>query len=239
MKYWLNYILFCLLPLFVSAQKESSRFADITGAFGSSQAVIYGAYVHAWKLGTSKKWEVGLGLRASSYFGVKKDFLTAPSRLSRASSVPFLVYFSKKQIQNIDTLTVQRPFTNSINISANAGYSIRRWYIGFSVDLIGYTFGRTTSGILKSDGYTRTEANAKPAPFNLLLTGDNNYGTLNTEIFLRYKLSKDFSVKGTYQALAVEYKTSAITQNTPDGSTVNRFRNKTGNAGFGVVYHFK
>lgn len=239
MKHWKIYIAIYFLPVCALAQRASNKSIDLTGAIGKSESALSGSYGYNWKLGASKKWKAGLGLKLSSWFGVKKEFTTAPARLSRSTKVPVVVYFANKQEQNIDTLTVQRPLINSINISANVGYTLNRWQIGLTLDLIGYSFGRTTSGILTSNGYTRTEASAKPAAFNLLLTGNNNYGTLYSELFLSYELSKRWSVTGAYDVVSAEYKTSTIKQKAPDGSIVHRFRYKAGNAGVGVTYHLK
>ncbi|MBD0378495.1 MAG: hypothetical protein ICV51_23060, partial [Flavisolibacter sp.] len=158
------------------AQKKVSSFADVTGTVGASQGSIAGSYVHNWRLGKARKWEAGLGARLTSYFGVKKDFTTAPARLARSTTTPFVIVFAGQETQNWDTLTVQRPFTNSLNISANFGYNLKRWYGGFNIDLIGITEGRTTSAILTTNGETVTEPSAKTARFNVLLTGDNDYG---------------------------------------------------------------
>ena len=144
-----------------------------------------------------------------------------------------------QKIENWDTLTIQRPFTNSLNISLNFGYNIsKKLYAGFNIDAIGFTIGRTTSGILQSNGSTRTESAAKPAAFNLLLTGDHDLGSLNSEFHLNYNLNNHWSIKGIYQFLFVEYRTTTILQTAPDGTMNERFRNKANNGGLGVVYHF-
>ncbi len=219
---------------------RTDRFIDLAGTVGESQGAIAASYVHNWRLGTKKKWEIGYGVRWTSYFGVKKDFTTAPGRLARSTTIPFLIVFADHKPQNEDTLQVQRPFTNSLNLSANFGYNFsEKWSAGFNIDVIGFTFGRTTSAILTSNGTTRSESAAKPAPFNLLLTGDNDYGSLNSEFFLKYKLNNRWSVKADYQFIFVEYKTTQVKQTAPDGTQVDRFRNKVNNFGLGVSYHFK
>ncbi|MBD0352117.1 MAG: hypothetical protein ICV65_13265, partial [Flavisolibacter sp.] len=63
-------------------------------------------------------------------------------------------------------------------------------------------------------------------------------GSLNSEFFLRYRISGRWSVKGVYQFLFVEYKTTNVTQTAPDGTIVDRFRNKANNGGLGITYHF-
>ncbi|MBS4065549.1 MAG: outer membrane beta-barrel protein [Chitinophagaceae bacterium] len=215
------------------------QYADFSATIGASQQSLAASYNYNWKLGKSRKFELGLGVRNTTYFGVKKDFWTADARLARTNTTPFLIFFAGQKIENWDTLTIQRPFTNSLNISLNLGYNIsKKLYAGFNIDAIGFTFGRTTSGILKSNGTTRTEPAAKPAAFNLLLTGDHDLGSLNSEFHLNYNINDHWSIKGIYQFLFVEYKTTTIQQTAPDGTKNDRFRNKANNGGLGVVYHF-
>ncbi|GAC1449359.1 MAG: hypothetical protein NVSMB7_11370 [Chitinophagaceae bacterium] len=216
-----------------------NQFADLTGAVGQSQGTMAGSYVYNWRLGKKRKWETGLGLRYTGYFGVKRDFITAPGRLARSTTTPFVIVFARQKTENWDTLTVQRPFVNSINLSANFGYNFnRKWSAGFNIDLAGFSFGRTSSAILTSHGITRTEPAAKPASFNVLLTGDNDYGSLNSEFFMKYKLAERWGIKAVYQFYFAEYKTNTIQQTAPDGTHVNRFRNKVNALGLGVSYHF-
>lgn len=221
-------------------QKEvnsTNRFLDLTATAGESQGSVAAAYVYNWRLGKKKKIELGLGLRLTSYFGVKKDFITAPAKLARSTTFPFLIVFAEQNEKNFDTLTVQRPFTNSLNISANLGYNFsHRLYGGINIDLIGFTTGRNTSAVLTSNGTTKTEPIAKPAAFNVLLTGDNDYGSLNSEFFLKYRLNNRWGLKGVYQFLFIEYKTTTIKQTAPDGTQVDRFRNKANAFGLGVTY---
>jgi hypothetical protein len=239
---WISVLLFVLIGNAGSAQQtnelpRTNRFADFTATIGASQQTLAASYVHNWRVGKKRKFELGLGLRNTTYFGVKKDFWTAPADVARGSSVPFVVVVSEQKTENWDTLTVQRPLTNSLNLSANFGYHIsRKLYAGFNIDLIGFTVGRTSSAVFTSNGTTRTEPEAKPVPFNLLLTGDLDLGSLNSEFFLYYHLSKRWSVKGVYQFMFVEYKTTNVKQTVP--KDVDRFRNKANNGGIGVAYHF-
>jgi hypothetical protein len=218
---------------------KTNQFADFSATIGTSQQSLAASYVYNWGIGKKRKFEIGVGLRNTAYFGVKREFWTAPAKLARTNTTPFLIFFAGQKIENWDTLTVQRAFTNSLNITVNLGYHIsNKLYAGFNIDAIGFTLGQNSSAILKSNGITRTEPAASPAAFNLLLTGDHDLGTLNSEFFLRYKINKKWSVKGIYQFLFVEYKTAVIKQATPDGTLNDRFRNKANNFGLGVAYHF-
>ena len=232
-----------ILPRLGIAQGEQSRhdhFADITGTVGNSQGSAAMAYVYNWKIGKKEKIEIGVGARLTTYFGTKKDFLTAgPAKKTRTSTTPFLIFFAGQQEENFDTLTVQRPLTNSLNFTVNLGYNFsRRWYGGFNIDLVGFSFGRKGSAILTSNGATSIEPNAKPVAFNVLLTGDHDRGSLNSEFFVKYNLQGRWSLKAVYQFIFVEYETEAQKQNFSDGSTNNRFRNKANNFGLGLAYQF-
>jgi hypothetical protein len=216
-----------------------NQFADLAATAGSSEGSIAGSYVYNWRLGKKRKWEAGLGVRSTSYFGVKKDFITAPARLARSTTVPFVIVFAGQKTENWDTLTVQRPFINSVNVSLNFGYNFnQKWSGGFNIDLIGFSFGRKTSAILTSNATTRTEPETKIPAFNVLLTGDNDYGSLNSEFFVKYKIAERWGVRAIYQFYFGEYKTTSVKQTAPDGTIVDRFRNKANTLGLGVSYHF-
>lgn len=235
------FIAFLFFYTNIKAQTSSAkinRFADITATAGKSQGSVAASFVNNWKFGKKKRLEAGLGLRWTSYFGSKTNFITAPARLARTTTTPFVIFFAGQRENNFDTLTVQRPFTNSVNITINLGYNFtEKINAGFNIDLVGFTFGRKSSAILTSNGNTMIEPTAKPAPFNVLLTGDNDYGSLNSEFFLKYKLNKKWGIKAAYQFLFIEYKTNTINQIAPDGTMVNRFRNKANNFGAGVSYN--
>jgi hypothetical protein len=237
-----------LIPLFFGCfttgfgqQKTTgnkTKWVDLAATAGRSKGTVAASYVYAWKIGRKQQWDIGLGARLTSTFGEKVDFITAPASLSRSNSIPFLIVFAGQKTENWDTLTVQRPFTNSLNLTANFGYHFNsKWNAGFNIDLIGFTVGRNSSAILTSNGVTRTESKAKPAVFNALLTGDLDYGNLNSEFFVQYHFNDRWSVRAVYQFIFTEYKTTTIRQVAPDGTMVDRFRNKANNLGLGLSYN--
>jgi hypothetical protein len=228
-----------------SKQKSTSRWVDLTGAVGSSQGTIAGTYAYNWKFGKKHRLELGTGLRWTTYFGTKKDFITSgPAKYTRSFTTPFLIFFAGQKEANFDTLEVQRPLTNSINLTINIGYTITpKWYAGFNIDVIGYTFGRRTGGVLAGKNGSGLQGNysdnkVDPTSFNLLLTGDHDKGSLNSEFFLRYQLNDKWGIKGVYQFVFVEYQTKTVQQAIPDGPLNDRFRNKANNFGLGVSYSF-
>jgi len=216
-----------------------NKFVDFAATVGSSEGSVAGSFVYNWRIGKKRKWEAGLGIRATSYAGTKKDFTTAPGRLARSTTTPFVIVFAGQKTENWDTLTVQRPFVTAVNLSANFGYNFsQRWSAGFNIDLLGFSFGRKSSAVLTSNGITTTEPAAKVRAFNVLLTGDNDYGSLNSEFFLKYKLAGHWSVRAIYQFYFAEYNTTSIKQTAPDGTMVDRFRNKVNSVGAGISYQF-
>jgi hypothetical protein len=219
---------------------KRNQFADFSVTAGKSQQSFALSYVYNWKVFKKKKFEIGLGLRNTLYTGVKNEYITAgPARLTRTNTTPFLIFFAGQKEQNFDTLEVQRPLINLLNITANLGYNINaKWYVGFNIDLIGFSLGRKSSAVLKSNGINYTEPAAKPTAFNVLLTGDHDKGSLNSEFFVRYRLNKRWSLKGVYQFLFEEYETSRFKQTASDGTVISRFRNKANNLGVGVAYNF-
>src|SRR5664279_2731572 len=93
--------LFLFTVALLNAQQKSlsaiNQFADITGAIGQSQGTVAASYVYNWRIGKKRKWEAGLGLRYTSFFGVKKDFTTAPARLARSTTTPFVIVFAAQK----------------------------------------------------------------------------------------------------------------------------------------------
>ena len=232
--------LFFFLPSLI-AQKKSNKFTNWVDAgisVGQSQGAFSLSYNYAKRIGKKQKWEIGTGLRLSSYMGSKKDFISAgPAKYTRSFTFPFLIVFAGQNEANFDTLTVQRPFTNSLNLQFNLGYHFSdKWYAGCNIDIIGASFGRKGSAVFTSNGQTTTDPNVKPSPFNLLLTGDHDKGSLNSEFLLGYSLNKKIRVKAFYQFIFIEYKSQSVSQIYDDGTINNRFRNKANNLGVGVSY---
>jgi hypothetical protein len=235
-------ILAGLLSLSATAQERSgiSQWTDLTGTIGDREGAVAGAWVNNWRLGRQKKWEIGLGGRGTAYFGSRKEFYTAPGRLARSNTSPFLIVFAGHEERNIDTLFVRCPFTFSLSLDVNFGYNFSpRWYAGFNIDLAGFTWGSSSDARLLSNGAVLEESSARPARFNVLLTGDNDYGSLNSEFFIRWRYNKKLSFKALYQFFFAEYKTQHVRQIAPDGTEVDRFRNKVNAVGLGIVYHLQ
>ncbi|MEN9598311.1 MAG: hypothetical protein RL596_622 [Bacteroidota bacterium] len=78
---------------------------------------------------------------------------------------------------------------------------------------------------------------AKPTGFNLLLISDNDLGSLNSELFIRYKINNKWSIRGGTSFLFNEYKTNTKVQ-VQNGIENDRFRYKSLYGLVALSYHF-
>lgn len=201
-------------------------------AFNFSQGQFAGAlsWSHLHGFGHKKqKFKIGYGIRFTSYVGANKFYTTAPSRLT--SPVQNLgTIFSETLIENIDTIAIQTPQVNFINASIHIQYTIKRFDLGFNIDAIGLSFGAKKKINILSSQFDQGQApvqEAKPTKFNLLLTSDNDLGSLNSEFYLRYWLSPQIGVRAGFDFLFTEY-TSLNKHSFANGRIVNdRYRLKS------------
>jgi len=220
--------------------KNSNRneFA-FSSTIGENQGSLSLGYNYHWLIGKKQRLELGIGTRLTSVLGSKLNYTTAPANLARTYTAPFLIVFAGQSYENWDTLQVQRPLVFALNTTATIKYHVsKKLSAGFNIDLFGVSLGRSSSAILTSNGITKTESLAKPTAVNLLLTGDLDHGTLNSEAFLDYQFKKGWGIRLVYQFLFSEYRTNNIYQIAPDGTKVYRFRNKANNFGIGINYSF-
>jgi hypothetical protein len=147
------------------------------------------------------------------------------------------VIFTENILENFDTLSMPKVQVNSLNAAIFLQYSIwPRLDVGFNIDVVGFSFGKEQTGLFTAAESDETSLNntsqkGKPTPFNLLLTSDNDIGTLNSEFFLRYWVRQNWGVKLGYTFLFTEYTTNReLTYNN------DRFRNKAGLLLLGVTY---
>lgn len=219
-------------------KNKPKKLVDIAVATGSNNSVA-ASLVYNWSINKKKHWLFGLGIRSTTAWGNKVEFTTAPAKLARTNTIPFAIVFAGQKIENWDTLVVNKPATTSLNLTANVGYNFnKKWGVGLNIDLLGFTLGSKSKAVLISNGIETAEAVAKPANFNVLLTGDLDYGTLNSEFYAKYAINDKWNVRLIYSFLFTEYVTTTIKQTAPNGTLVDRFRSKANNIGFGLTYNF-
>lgn len=193
---------------------------DLSMGFIADRFSISGGYVHNWDLGNRRKFELGLGGRLTTSFGSNQYFTTAPAKLTTGGSP-----FGEPIKSNIDSLLIASVQVFAVNAMLNFGYHINRNLMaGFNIDVIGFSFGGRNNGTYVN-GSTVQGVISNPTSFNVLLLGDNDRGTLNSEFYLKYRLNDRWSVKGGLQHLFTEYTTETQVQQFPEPN--DRFRNKS------------
>jgi hypothetical protein len=105
----------------------------------------------------------------------------------------------------------------------------------FNIDAIGLSFGKSQSGQYLDKTPVAT-VSGKPTGFNALLIGNNDMGTLNSELVGFYQFNKKFAVKGGLGYIFTEYTTPTLVQTAPNGLTNDRFRNKSAGIALGASY---
>jgi len=217
------FLFFLVTTVMSIAQDNTVNYGSLSGSAGSIQGSVYVDYFHAWKLGKSKKMEVGFGGRFTSYFGSNQYYSSAPASLAADDN-------------KIDSLHIQNAQVNALNVAIHLGYRLSpRLGAGFNIDALGFSFGGKQSTTYLSEGESQATS-AKPTLLNTLLIGNNDHGALNSEFFLRYFFKKGFAVKIGYQYLFTEYTTESQVQQLPEVN--DRFRNKSSMISLGITRQF-
>ena len=196
---------------------------ELGGAIGSSVGSISASGFQNFGIGSKKKFYVGTGVRFTTFFGSNVNFTTAPADLTSDD-------------KNVDTLLAPSPGVNSLNLTINLGYKIsEKFDVGFNIDAIGISFGPTGSPSYIRNGKS-VQSSASPTSPNILLVGDNDKGSLNSHLFVRYKLSDHLGLKVAYQFLFNELTTTTKIQTIPSAN--DRFRAKSTMVYVGLNYNF-
>jgi len=206
-----------------SQDAGSVNYASLTGAIGNNQGSVSVDYFYLWKVGKAKKIEVGLGGRFTSYFGSSQYYSSAPASLAADES-------------KSDSLLLQTAQVNALNLALNIGYSVsNKFGLGFNIDAIGFSFGGKQSGSY-INGNQGQVTSAMPTSFNILLIGNNDQGSLNSEFYVRYFIKEKLAIKLAYQYLFTEYTTETEIQQIPEAN--DRFRNKSSLISLGLTKQF-
>ncbi|MDP3394253.1 hypothetical protein [Sediminibacterium sp.] len=225
MKYVSSFILLVATTFTLHAQQKArtEQLVDFTLGFGSGQSTVSFGYFKNWNLGKKQSFYIGTGVRLSNAFGKNQVFTSAPASLAANSA-------------NKDSLFSSSASTYALNAILNLGYHISpKLDVGFNIDLIGFSFGPSRIKLFSGNG-TSTTTTAEPTRMNVLLVGNNDRGTLNSEFYLRYKVSTKWGIKLAYQHFFTELTTINKVQTVPVQN--DRFRNITNLFGIGVAYHF-
>ena len=203
---------------------DNTNYLDATLGAGNYQGSLSLSYLHRWSLGKNQRLGISLGGRLTSYVGQNQYYSTAPAQLTSESSSP-LILFKDNIVANMDTLLVKSPQVNALNLFINFDYSLSsKFQVGFNIDAIGFSFGsRKQANFINGNSGKITEAS--PSPFNILLISDNDRGTLNSELYVKYFFNQKWGLKAGGQFLFTEYTSKEKVQTYPEEN--DRFRNKS------------
>jgi len=229
-------IFICLIISAHSIVASSQTEMNITTAVGNSEGTFSVLLGKDWDLWKKKKFGVGVGMRFTSYVGANQYYTTAPAKLT-SGKTGLSVIFTEDIIENIDTFLIKSPQVNSLNLMINLRYKFNeKFLVGFNIDAIGFSFGASKKGNY-INGVEGSMTSAKPTSFNILLTSDNDIGSLNSELYGKYFFNSTWGVKLAAQFHFTEYTTDVEVQQYPEPN--DRFRNKSFMIALGVAFKFK
>jgi long-subunit fatty acid transport protein len=203
--------------------QQNNNYAELGGGIGSSVGSINVALHKNWTLGKKDKFVIGTGIRFTSFFGTDVNFTSAPPDFTGDN-------------KNIDTLFAPSPSMSSINALINLGYRLNnKLEVGFNIDVIGISFGTKGTPTFISNG-KKVATTANPTSTNILLVGDNDKGSLNSQLYVKYEISRSVGIKLAYQYLFNELTTETKIQTSPSAN--DRFRQKSAMVFAGISYSF-
>jgi hypothetical protein len=213
MKKVIHYTFTLLLISVVSfSQKKNTTIIDVAAAFGNGFSPALSVN-KMWKIGNRGRFKVGTGWRFTYYQKNNVQTITAPAVLTSGEKGP-QVLFLENIASNLDTLTFPQVSMGYINIPIHLQYSFGdKLDVGFNIDVIGFSFGKKQTGSFQSsasaslDGSQQT---ASPTAFNLLLTSDNDLGSLNSELYTRYWATPKIGIRVGASFQFVEYTTDNL-----------------------------
>ena len=220
---------FCLSSVLLAQDdtQTTKNLADLSIGFGKGtfSTAISGFRLHPVAL--KKKFHLGYGLRYTGFFGSNKEYITAPADVSEGN------FLKPQNKAKLDTITFASTQVNSVNLNVHLAYAINpKLLVGFNIDAIGFSVGSPRGGVLQSNGVL-SSVQAEVSSFNVLLTGDYDKGSLNSEFYALYALNDKFKLKGGVSFIFTEYTTDKKIASNFDN---DQFRNKNLGLMLGVAY---
>ncbi|MBI3142966.1 MAG: hypothetical protein HYZ16_09070 [Bacteroidetes bacterium] len=215
-----------LLALGLSAAfGQATRFSTADLALGPNGTVTVLSLAYTKSFIIKDHIWLGIGLRGNQLMAGEQTYFTAPAK-----------YTMNDQL---DEFKLGKASTTSLSIKLHLGGLItEKIGLGFNIDALGISFGPGQTGTLTQmvadpDGSTFANTTAKPTSTNVLLVGDNDIGSLNSEFFLYYKAGQKLGFRAGLSMFFSEYTTQAAGF---DGN--QRFRSKISYPFVSVGYHF-
>jgi hypothetical protein len=224
-------IFFCLailLSQWPSLQAQTLNNIHFDVATGLSSSVKTASFA-VWKplhpsSENTQKWQFSYGIRSSFFRKTDTDFITASSRLTSDAFGPHVIFLPTIE-ENLDTLFISRSSVLSVNLAFSIQRTItKNLGAGFNIDIVGFSVGSAQDAVFNpNNGTTRAiPTSVKPARWNLLIASDSDFGSLNSEFFISWKIPSRVAFRTGMNFNFTEFKTAEELQ--PDNK---RFRSKT------------
>lgn len=215
--------------LFGYGQSNFKQKHDFGLALGYAPNEFAGAlsWKHMHSITANDKFKLGYGLRFNTYAASNRTYITAPAYLTSGEKGPQVLFIENIE-ENIDTFSVAKAQHNSLNAVIYLEYDFTdKWGVGFNIDAAGIAFGKEVVGTPVSSNKPMNTANklsAKPTAYNVLLISDNDIGMLNSELYVKYNVTKKLTVNAGFTFLFTEYTT---TEKISYSDNNDRFRYKS------------
>jgi hypothetical protein len=203
------------------------------------------AYYQLINIGSRRLLQLGWTARFGAFYGDNLNYYTAPARLTRGKT-GFDALSEPLIVKNIDTVRYDYVTMTSLSFGVRAQINLGRVEIGASADLLGLTLGKRRIGryISSTGQFAASDTSnayfqgvnmyqsSKPSTVNIRLLGDNDRGTLSTEVYARIHITQQIGLKLGYQWLTTE---TTVT-NRDIVADNNRFRNRSGMAYLALTF---
>lgn len=192
---------------------KQHNYYDLSLSTNGTQHAGALAWNHLHGFGKAKKFSLGYGVRFTGNFGKDVTYVTAPAKLTTGNSGPFVLFQGIKE-ENLDTLKFASYNTNSLNLTIHLNYKLTsKIEVEFNIDAVGFSFGSTEMADYNSSKRLQspdknTKQQAKPTTLNALLTSDNDWGSLNSEILIKYWFKPKWAIKAGATFVFSEYTTT-------------------------------
>ncbi len=238
----LSVLITCLSLECVAQSLVSTRISagvDAGTGFKGGQLAPSIAYYQLLNVGQKRLISFGYSLKFGTFYGKNLDYITAPARLTRgkdglsALGAPLIP-------ANIDTVSFANVSMTNLNLGLRIQVQLGPVQLGATADILGFGFGKSRTGRYQSStgAFTATSSagkdslvtfqgtnasqSASPSNVNVRLLGDNNLGTLSSEVYARILFNQRIGLKIGYQWLTTEMSV----RNRDVTANNDRFRNR-------------
>lgn len=177
------------------------------------------------------KLQLGYGLRFTTFVSANQYYTTAPAKYTSPVQNPGTI-FSRTLEENIDTITTATSVTHSFNAALYIQYRFhRKLSAGLNIDVVGVSFGPEKKFNVISSVYDPGQSPVvagSPTRFNLLLTSDNDLGSLNSEFYIQWLINDRVGLRTGYTFLFSEYTTAQNLSFDQARISNDRYRHKAG-----------